>query len=267
MATEEHQPQAGHEILSKHSSSPSMGSRPLRDKAHTSPGQEVWRGCDQLWLSKQRSSPALLFYRKLSCESVNGVNSAEEYEEVLSTKDKLLAELSADMNYEGIKNILGDSDTDRTNCVSSDHSTSLNTNSDSRSSPSSCTSCLTKRHIRRGSLPVSMLAFCKVIKKKERTFCTILFMKGNEMTHSTMFYSSRHLTAPFLEALQVSQVRWRRLHVAPPVLNTGSISIKETCPHTASKMDSPVWRGSTGDPGVRNARWRNCSFHGPLQTP
>ncbi|XP_036072992.1 1-phosphatidylinositol 4,5-bisphosphate phosphodiesterase epsilon-1 isoform X2 [Oryzias melastigma] len=161
MATEEHQPQAGHEILSKHSSSPSMGSRPLRDKAHTSPGQEVWRGCDQLWLSKQRSSPALLFYRKLSCESVNGVNSAEEYEEVLSTKDKLLAELSADMNYEGIKNILGDSDTDRTNCVSSDHSTSLNTNSDSRSSPSSCTSCLTKRHIRRGSLPVSMLAFCK----------------------------------------------------------------------------------------------------------
>uniref|UniRef100_A0A8C7Z1X6 Phosphoinositide phospholipase C n=1 Tax=Oryzias sinensis TaxID=183150 RepID=A0A8C7Z1X6_9TELE len=100
MATEEHQMQAGPDMLSKRSSPPSIGSKPLRDKPLTSSGQEVWRGCDQLWLSKQRSSPSLLFYRKLSCESVNGVHSAEECVEysyssqILSTKEKLLPEPS-----------------------------------------------------------------------------------------------------------------------------------------------------------------------------
>uniref|UniRef100_A0A3P9I684 Phosphoinositide phospholipase C n=1 Tax=Oryzias latipes TaxID=8090 RepID=A0A3P9I684_ORYLA len=164
-------------MLSKRSSPPSIGSRPLRDKALKSSGQEVWRGCDQLWLSKQRSSPSLLFYRKLSCESVNGVHSAEECVEysyssqILSTKEKLLPEPSADKNCDRMKNILGDSEStkpDRTSSshVPSDHSTSVNTNSDSKSSPSFCTSCSNKRHIRRGSLPVSMLAFYKVIKKK-----------------------------------------------------------------------------------------------------
>ncbi|XP_020567543.2 1-phosphatidylinositol 4,5-bisphosphate phosphodiesterase epsilon-1 isoform X4 [Oryzias latipes] len=172
MATEEHQMQAGPDMLSKRSSPPSIGSRPLRDKALTSSGQEVWRGCDQLWLSKQRSSPSLLFYRKLSCESVNGVHSAEECVEysyssqILSTKEKPLPEPSADKNCEGMKNILGDSEStkpDRTSSshVPSDHSTSVYTNSDSKSSPSFCTSCPNKRHIRRGSLPVSMLAFYK----------------------------------------------------------------------------------------------------------
>uniref|UniRef100_A0A3P9MIG5 Phosphoinositide phospholipase C n=1 Tax=Oryzias latipes TaxID=8090 RepID=A0A3P9MIG5_ORYLA len=155
-------------MLSKRSSPPSIGSRPLRDKALTSSGQEVWRGCDQLWLSKQRSSPSLLFYRKLSCESVNGVHSAEECVEysyssqILSTKEKLLPEPSADKNCDRMKNILGDSEStkpDRTSSshVPSDHSTSVNTNSDSKSSPSFCTSCPNKRHIRRDSLPVSML--------------------------------------------------------------------------------------------------------------
>uniref|UniRef100_A0A8C7YYI6 Phosphoinositide phospholipase C n=1 Tax=Oryzias sinensis TaxID=183150 RepID=A0A8C7YYI6_9TELE len=144
MATEEHQMQAGPDMLSKRSSPPSIGSKPLRDKPLTSSGQEVWRGCDQLWLSKQRSSPSLLFYRKLSCESVNGVHSAEECVEysyssqILSTKEKLLPEPSADKNCDRMKNILGDSEStkpDRTSSshVPSDHSTSVNTNSDSKS--------------------------------------------------------------------------------------------------------------------------------------
>lgn len=197
MATEEHQMQAGPDMLSKRSSPPSIGSRPLRDKALTSSGQEVWRGCDQLWLSKQRSSPSLLFYRKLSCESVNGVHSAEECvqysysSQILSTKEKPLPEPSADKNCEGMKNILGDSEStkpDRTSSshVPSDHSTSVYTNSDSKSSPSFCTSCPNKRHIRRGSLPVSMLAFYKVIKKKVLQNFTRVAQGNDPLYHAFM---------------------------------------------------------------------------------
>lgn len=218
MATEGNQTEAEHIVLENNTSPPSYGSRPNREVKHANNGPETWRSSDQLWLSKQRSSPSLLFYRKLSCDSVEGTFMAEEHidfkysSEVLNEKEKLFAELSTVKNIGGetpepkersegslwkLENI-GDSVDSKENKTGSTHcscglsSSSTCTNAyachSSRSSPSpissptqcrhlnSGSSCTNKRNIRRGSLPVSMLAFHKVTRcwlKQMTCFCTI----------------------------------------------------------------------------------------------
>ncbi|XP_075314190.1 1-phosphatidylinositol 4,5-bisphosphate phosphodiesterase epsilon-1 isoform X2 [Odontesthes bonariensis] len=201
MATEENQTQVGHAVLAQNVSPPSTGSRPSKEAKHANYGQEAWRGSDQPWLSKQRSSPSLLFYRKLSCESVKGTILDEEDKDftystkVINTKEKRLAELATGKNIEGItlvsrqssqgsmwqKDTPGGTADARGNrngsthypCDISNFNTSSNTCQSAISSPSSspvqcchpssnpCPSCPRKRHIRRGSLPVPMLAFHK----------------------------------------------------------------------------------------------------------
>uniref|UniRef100_A0AAQ5ZRG0 Phosphoinositide phospholipase C n=1 Tax=Amphiprion ocellaris TaxID=80972 RepID=A0AAQ5ZRG0_AMPOC len=203
MATEENQTQVGPAVLAQHVSPASTRSRPSREAKHANDGQEAWRCSDQLWHSKQRSSPSLLLYRKLSCDSGKGTVLDEEYDcfdyssKVESTEEKLYPELSAGVNNEGVNQVSrkssegsvcqldtsGDSVDAGRNKTGSTHcsctSSSIYTSPDTfcchspRSSPSPSSSpvlsphlssspaCPKKRHIRRGSLPVSMLAFHK----------------------------------------------------------------------------------------------------------
>ncbi|XP_037610248.1 1-phosphatidylinositol 4,5-bisphosphate phosphodiesterase epsilon-1 isoform X4 [Sebastes umbrosus] len=110
MATEENQTQVGAVVVAQRASPPSAGSRPNREARPANDSQEAWRYSDQLWHSKQRSSPSLLFYRKLSCDSGKGTILDEEYEcldyrsKLSSAAEKLYPELSAGRRIEGITN-------------------------------------------------------------------------------------------------------------------------------------------------------------------
>uniref|UniRef100_A0A3B4VIV0 Phosphoinositide phospholipase C n=1 Tax=Seriola dumerili TaxID=41447 RepID=A0A3B4VIV0_SERDU len=110
MATEENQTQVGAVVLAQRASPPSTGSRPSREVRHANDSQEIRRYSDQLLQSKQRSSPSLLLYRKLSCDSGKGTILDEEYgcldysSKLLSTKEKLCPEVSAGKRIERIAN-------------------------------------------------------------------------------------------------------------------------------------------------------------------
>ncbi|XP_077358777.1 1-phosphatidylinositol 4,5-bisphosphate phosphodiesterase epsilon-1 isoform X2 [Festucalex cinctus] len=73
MATEENQMVSG-----KRSASPSSAVRPGRETRRSNDSQEVRQHPDQLWLPTERSSPALLYYRKL-CDSENETILDTEY--------------------------------------------------------------------------------------------------------------------------------------------------------------------------------------------
>ncbi|XP_070708116.1 1-phosphatidylinositol 4,5-bisphosphate phosphodiesterase epsilon-1 [Pempheris klunzingeri] len=207
MATQENQTQVGAVVLAQRASTPSTGSRPGREARHANDSQEVWRYSDQLWQSKQRSSPSLLLYRKLSCDSGKGTILDEECEcleyssKVLSTEEKPYPELSTGKRIERITNsvtpIPGKSSegspcqldtpgegvdagrnrtgSTRCSCTTSSPYTSpdIYCSHSPRSSPSPSSSPVhtpcpspgpsrpNQRHIRRSSLPVSMLAFHK----------------------------------------------------------------------------------------------------------
>uniref|UniRef100_A0A8C3G827 Phosphoinositide phospholipase C n=1 Tax=Cyclopterus lumpus TaxID=8103 RepID=A0A8C3G827_CYCLU len=112
MATEENVTRVGAVVPAQRASPPSTGSRTSREARHANESQEGWRHSDQLWQSKQRSSPSLLFYRKLSCDSGKGTILNEEYEcldynsKLLSTEEKHYPELSTGKEIEGITNTL-----------------------------------------------------------------------------------------------------------------------------------------------------------------
>ncbi|XP_023281807.1 1-phosphatidylinositol 4,5-bisphosphate phosphodiesterase epsilon-1 [Seriola lalandi dorsalis] len=204
MATEENQTQVGAVVLAQRASPPSTGSRPSREVRHANDSQEIRRYSDQLLQSKQRSSPSLLLYRKLSCDSGKGTILDEEYgcldysSKLLSTEEKLCPEVSAGKRIERIANTVtpipgkssegspcqldtpregvdaGRNRTGSTRCSCTLSSLYMSPNTSSchspRSSPSPNSSpvhspCLSsspsrriQRHIRRSSLPVSMLA-------------------------------------------------------------------------------------------------------------
>lgn len=217
MATEENQTQVVAAVLARRASPPSTGSRSSREARHANNCQEAQRYADQLWHSKERSSPPLLFYRKLSCDSGKGTILDEEYDcldcasKILNTEEKLYPEPSAGKSIEGIANpvtpIPGESsegspcqldtsgegvDTGRnrtgsTRCSCTMSSLYVSPNiyccHTPRSSPgsvhsprlSSSPSQPTRRHVRRSSLPVSMLAFHKVIESEVvHAFCICL---------------------------------------------------------------------------------------------
>ena len=208
MATEENQTQVG-AIVGP--SPPSTGSRPRpsREARHANDSQEPRRYSDQLLQSKQRSSPSLLLYRKLSCDSGKGTTLDEEYQcldyssEPLSTEEKLYPELSAGKRIERITNTAapipgkssegapcqldtsgegvdpGRNSSGSTRCSCTPCSlyispktyscqsprSSPSPKSSPVHSPSSSPSKPNQRHIRRSSLPVSVLSFHKVIKE------------------------------------------------------------------------------------------------------
>lgn len=209
MATEENQTHVGTVVLER-GSPPTSGSK-IREARRLNDSRDVRRHPDQLWQSKQRSSPSLLFYRKLSCDGENGTildrdNDCFDYGSgLLSAEEKLNPEQLVGKRIEGIPNAftpvpgkgsegspcqldvggvgmnVGRNTTGGARCSCT--LSSLNTGPESncchspRSSPSPSSSpahspCLSpslsgpnQRHIRRSSLPVSMLAFYKVIRK------------------------------------------------------------------------------------------------------
>ncbi|XP_044033879.1 1-phosphatidylinositol 4,5-bisphosphate phosphodiesterase epsilon-1 isoform X3 [Siniperca chuatsi] len=197
MATEENQTQVEAVVVAQRASPPSTGRRSNREARPSTDSQEVRRYSDQLWHSKPRSIPSLLLYRKLSCDSGKGTLLDEEYEylnyssKLLSTKEKLHPELSAGKRTEGITNTVtpipgkssegspcqldtpgegvdaGRNRTGSTRCSCTMSSLCMSPNMycchSPRSSPrhSPSPSQPNQRHIRRSSLPVSMLAFHK----------------------------------------------------------------------------------------------------------
>ncbi|XP_049420319.1 1-phosphatidylinositol 4,5-bisphosphate phosphodiesterase epsilon-1 [Epinephelus fuscoguttatus] len=204
MSTEENQTQVKAVVLAQRSTPPSTGSRPSREARHANDSQEVRQHLDQLWHSRQRSSPSLLLYRKLPCDSGKVAILDEGYEcleyrsKLSSAAEKLYPELKAGKKIDGITNtampIPGkssegspcqldtpgegvDAGRNRTgsahcSCTLSSLYTSPNIycchSSGSSPSPSSSPvhspspSQPNQRHIRRSSLPVSMLAFHKI---------------------------------------------------------------------------------------------------------
>ncbi|XP_069373582.1 1-phosphatidylinositol 4,5-bisphosphate phosphodiesterase epsilon-1 isoform X1 [Paralichthys olivaceus] len=204
MATEENPTQVGAVVLTP----PSTGSRTSRDARHSNDSQEVWHYCDQMLQSKQRSSPTLPLYGKLSCDSGKGTILDEECtcldynSKVLRAEDKLYPELTAGNRIKGITNTAtlipgkslegspcqldapgegvdaGGNRTGSTRCsctVSNLHASansscchSHRSTPSPKSSPahsphlSSRPSRPNQRHVRRSSLPVSMLALSKM---------------------------------------------------------------------------------------------------------
>lgn len=184
MATEENVSQVGAVVPARRAPPPS------REARHANDSQEVWRHSDQSWQSKQRSSPSLVFYRKLSCDRGKGNILDEEYEcldfdsKLSSTEEKHYPELSTGKEIEGITNTLTSTpgtsskasqcqldtleevvDANRNGSVQCSCTlSSLNMGPD-RSSPAPSPSKANRRHVRRSSLPVSMLAFHKVTQK------------------------------------------------------------------------------------------------------
>lgn len=172
MATDGNQTRLETSLAARRTSPPATAKKPGRGVKHGSNNQEVQRYSDHLWLSKQRSSPSLLFYRKLSDDSSEGTVSNEEYDcldcgaKGLGAAQKAPTELSAASSEEGQAR-----DTGRGRCTTSPGSCS---HYSSASSPTSSTSPadsphLTSsparqnpRHLRRSSLPMSMLPFHKV---------------------------------------------------------------------------------------------------------
>uniref|UniRef100_A0A665W4E4 Phosphoinositide phospholipase C n=1 Tax=Echeneis naucrates TaxID=173247 RepID=A0A665W4E4_ECHNA len=108
MATEENPTQVGAVVLDKCSPPPSRGNRTRREARHANDSQEIHQYSNQLLHSKQRSSPSLLLYRKLSSDSGKEKILNEEYgcldnsSKRLRSEEKLCPELSAGKRIEGI---------------------------------------------------------------------------------------------------------------------------------------------------------------------
>uniref|UniRef100_A0A8D3BMP9 Phosphoinositide phospholipase C n=1 Tax=Scophthalmus maximus TaxID=52904 RepID=A0A8D3BMP9_SCOMX len=107
MATGENQTQLGAVVPAQ-----CAGSKPSGEARHANDRQEVRRCSDQLLQSKQRSSPSLLLYRKLSCDGGDGVIVDEEYgcaeysSKLPSDEEKPDPEPSAAKGIERITNTL-----------------------------------------------------------------------------------------------------------------------------------------------------------------
>lgn len=206
MTTKANQAQLEAAHLAPCTSPSSNGSRQSRESRITNNSQDLQQ-CYDLWHSTQRSSPPLLFYRKLSSDRGTENIWNEDYDcvdcssKVLSTSVKLYPEVSTIID--GITNAGSLISSDRTQCqldtslegvdghrkrTGSTHlcctTCSLCTSSNKTcchspiSTPGPCLSpvhspCLNsssswpkQRHIRRSSLPVSMLGFHKVNKEQ-----------------------------------------------------------------------------------------------------
>lgn len=207
METKTNRTQVEAAVLAQHTST---ASRPSRESRHANNNQEVQRYYDQLWHSKERRSPSLLFYRKLSCESEEGTILNEEYDcldcnsKLLSNSETLDPEFLTSSSIEGIANTItqipgkssegspcqldssregldgGRNRTGSTHCSCTMSNLYTRPNIYCCHSPASSLSPSTSpvhsphlssnprqfKHIRRGSLPVSMLAFNKVVKEK-----------------------------------------------------------------------------------------------------
>lgn len=178
MATKGNQTRMEASLGTQRTSPPAVARKPVRGVKHPNNNQEVQRYSEHLWLSKQRSSPSLLFYRKLSDDSSEGAVSNEEYDcvdcgaKVLAGALKDPAPPSALRTTSSREGQSGD--TSRNGairsccCTSPDTSTSSPTSSASPADSPHLASSPARphaQHSRRSSLPVSMMAFHTVLKK------------------------------------------------------------------------------------------------------
>lgn len=206
MATEANQAQIDAAVLAQRASSLSAGDRPGRESRHANNSQEAQRYSDHVWHSKQTSSPSLLFYRKLSCDSGEGTILNEEYDcldfssKGSSTNEELNGEMSTGMSIERIIKaatpIPGKS-SEGSPCQLESSGEGVNAGRNRTGSTRGSCLCMSpnmyschsptsssspghspvhspgfsfglsrpkQRHTRRSSLPVSMLAFHKVIR-------------------------------------------------------------------------------------------------------
>lgn len=200
MSTKASQTPAEAAVVDRCSTAPSSSSKPTREVRNTNANQELQRYYDQLWNSNQRSSPPLIFYRKLPCDGERGFISNEAVSNACLSRtsggcEKPYPELST--GTDGITNVVplissegtlcqldsagegGQADRNRTgssHCSSTMSTPQMIPNSDcclshtsSHLSPvhspcfGSSPAQQKQRHGRRSSLPVSMMAFHKVI--------------------------------------------------------------------------------------------------------
>ncbi|XP_023196734.1 1-phosphatidylinositol 4,5-bisphosphate phosphodiesterase epsilon-1 isoform X2 [Xiphophorus maculatus] len=190
MATEENQTKVGSAAAFHHVSPLSTGSRPSKEEKYATNLPEARRSTDQRWLPKQRSCPSLLLNRKPPCDDVKGTfldKHCEEYKynsKVISPKEKLFKEVSTAIhverktticrnnsegsvfldNAEDNMNEGGNKSTSRPcSCGMSSLERSMNCClcHSLQHSPSPGSSPVQHCHLRRGSVPVSLLAFRK----------------------------------------------------------------------------------------------------------
>ncbi|XP_075884265.1 1-phosphatidylinositol 4,5-bisphosphate phosphodiesterase epsilon-1 isoform X2 [Nelusetta ayraudi] len=164
-------------LTARHTSPPAAARKPGRGVKHANNNQEVQRYSNHLWLSKQRSSPSLLCYRKLSDDSSDGTVSNEEYDcldcsaKVLGAAQKAPLEPPALRTTSSEERQGGDPARNRavrSRCCTSPSSCSYHSSASSSTSSASpadsphLTSSLARanpQHSRRCSLPVSVLPF------------------------------------------------------------------------------------------------------------
>lgn len=192
MATEENPTKVGSAEAFHHVSPLSTGTRPSKEDKCATNLPEARRSSDQRCLSKQQSCPSLLLYRKPSCDDVKGTfldKHCEEYKysKVISPEEKVFKEVSTAKLVER-KTPICWNNSERSVFLDNAEDNLNEGGSKSNSSPCSCglsrfernmNSCLCDSpqhspspgsspvqhcHLRRGSAPVSMLAFRKVVQ-------------------------------------------------------------------------------------------------------
>lgn len=183
MATNGNQTRMEASLAARRISPPAASRKPGKGVKHPNNNQEVQRYSEHLWLSKQRSSPSLLFYRKLSDDSSEGAASNEEYDcvdcgaKILASAQKVPAQPSALRTTSWEEGPGGDATRNGAvrscRCTSPDTSTSSPTSSASPADSPHLASSLARphpRHSRRSSMPVSTLPFHKVVRNFQRPF-------------------------------------------------------------------------------------------------
>lgn len=188
MATDGNRTRMEASLAARHTSPPAAARKLGRGIRHANNNQEAQRYSDHLWLPKQRSSPSLLCYRKLSDDSSDGTVSNEEYDcldcgaKVLGAAQKAPPAPSA-LRATSLEERQG-GEVARDGAGRSRRCASPGSNSyhSAASSPASSaspadsphlTSSLARhnpQHSRRSSLPVSVLPFHMVVMKFQRRF-------------------------------------------------------------------------------------------------
>lgn len=202
MTTKANQTPAEGAVVNQSTSAPASGKKPTREVRNANTSQELQRYYDQLWNSNQRSSPPLTFYRKLSCDGEKGfilneaiskacIDCSSEvceklYPELLTGIDRITdtvplissegAPCQLDSPGEGVladRNRTGSGHCSFTmsspqmipdmSCCPS-HTSSVSPGASPMHSSRFCFSSPhpKQRHVRRSSLPVSMMAFDQV---------------------------------------------------------------------------------------------------------
>lgn len=211
MTTKANQTPAEDAVVDQSTSAPASGKKPSREVRNANTSQELQRYYDQLWNSNQRSSPPLTFYRKLSCDGEKGFTSKEAVPKACVDCSSEVCERPYPAGIDRVSDAVplrrsegapcqldspGKSVLEDRNRTGSGHCSSamcspktipniyccvsVTSSVSSRISPThSPRLCFSpsqpqQRHVRRSSLPVSMMAFHKVMYMQLQVMCVHL---------------------------------------------------------------------------------------------